>query len=99
PKKNDFGCNFLCKEERVRLLIGSPRGATTPSYFLGPSTPPNYSQGPSRNAECSNCKFLFGKIKVLDETLEMERHPENHTLDSTTLLHELYNDIEKFGLE
>ncbi|GJZ35447.1 hypothetical protein Tco_0581264 [Tanacetum coccineum] len=51
-------------------------------------------------AECSNRKFLTenmkvlaGKIKVFEATLEMEMHPENHTLDSAALLHELYNDM------
>ncbi|GJV31877.1 hypothetical protein Tco_1392277 [Tanacetum coccineum] len=72
-----------------RLLVGSPRALTTPSYSPGPSTTPNYSPrpstppsytlGPSRNAECSNYKLLLGKIKVLDATLEMYMHPENHT--------------------
>ncbi|GKC83581.1 ankyrin repeat-containing protein [Tanacetum coccineum] len=87
------------KEERVRLLAGSPRASTTPSYSLGSSTPLSDSPRPSRNAECSNCKFLIEKINVLEVTLEMYMHFENHTLDSTTLLHELYDDMEKFGLE
>nr|GEW59764.1 hypothetical protein [Tanacetum cinerariifolium] len=39
-----------------------------PSYSLGPSTPINYSLGSSRNAECSNCKHLRGKISVLKAT-------------------------------
>ncbi|GKE66785.1 hypothetical protein Tco_1520946, partial [Tanacetum coccineum] len=90
---------FLWKEEQVRLLAGSPGVSMTPSYFPGPSTPPSYSPRPSRNAECSNCKLLIGKIKVLEATLEMYMHPENHTLDLTALLHELYNDMRKFGLE
>ncbi|GJU57848.1 hypothetical protein Tco_1235614 [Tanacetum coccineum] len=51
------------------------------------------------NAQCSNCKLLSGKIKVVEVTLEIEVHPENHTLNSTALLHDLYNDIRKFGLE
>ncbi|GJW15159.1 hypothetical protein Tco_0019292 [Tanacetum coccineum] len=100
---------YKWKEERVRLLVASPRASmtpsysprpsTTPSYSLGPSTPPSYSPGPSGNAECSNYKLLIGKIKVFKPTLEMYMHPENHTLDSTALLHELYNDIGKFSLE
>ncbi|GKB08912.1 hypothetical protein Tco_0837224 [Tanacetum coccineum] len=106
-RKNDFGCQvFLWKEEIVRLLAASPRASTTPSYSSGPSTtssyspaPPSYSPGPSGNAECSNCKLLIGKIKVLKATLELYMHPENHMLDSTALLHELYNDMRKFGLE
>ncbi|GJZ10099.1 hypothetical protein Tco_0544858 [Tanacetum coccineum] len=60
--------------------------STPPSYSLGPSTPPSYSSGPStptnyslrssRNAECSNCKHLRGKISVLNATMEMHMHPE-----------------------
>ncbi|GJU43983.1 hypothetical protein Tco_1201249 [Tanacetum coccineum] len=100
PRKNDFGCKlFLWKDERVRLLDGSPGASTPPSYSPGPSTPPSYSLTPSRNAECSNCKLLIGKIKVLEATLKMYIHPENHTLDSIALLYELQNDMGKFGLE
>ncbi|GJV04010.1 hypothetical protein Tco_1337579 [Tanacetum coccineum] len=96
-------------EERVRLLVGSSGPSTTPSYSPGPSTtlsyspglstPPSYSSGPSRNAECANCKLLIGKLKVLEATLEMYMHSENHTIDSTALLHELYNDMGKFILD
>ncbi|GKC80005.1 transposase, MuDR, MULE transposase domain protein, partial [Tanacetum coccineum] len=67
-----------------------------------PSTPPSYSPGPStpsRNAECSNCKLLFEKIKLLEATVEMYMHLEQHTLNSTALLHEVYNDMGKLGLE
>ncbi|GJU29033.1 hypothetical protein Tco_1172622 [Tanacetum coccineum] len=73
--------------------------STPPSYSPGPSTPPSYSLGSSRNAECSNCKLLLGKIKVLEATVEMYMHPEQHTLNSTALLHEVYNDMGKLGLE
>ncbi|GJS93301.1 hypothetical protein Tco_0800269 [Tanacetum coccineum] len=101
--------DFLWKEERVRLLISSPGASMTPSYFLGPSIPPSYSPGPSTppsytlrpsgNIECSNCKVLLGKIKVLEATVEMYMHSEQHTLNSTALLHEVYNDMGKLGLE
>ncbi|GJV99570.1 hypothetical protein Tco_1554822 [Tanacetum coccineum] len=97
------------REERVRLLVVSSGASTTPSYSPGPSatpryspvlsTPPSYSPGPSRNAECANCKLLIGKIHLFEETLEMYMHPEKHTIDSTALLHELYNDMGKFSLE
>ncbi|GJY62766.1 hypothetical protein Tco_0464226 [Tanacetum coccineum] len=61
-------------------------------------------------AECSNCKFLAEKIKTLEAkikilegalegALEMERHPEKHTLDSAAILHELYNEIGKLSME
>ncbi|GJY62455.1 syntaxin of plants 52 [Tanacetum coccineum] len=100
PRENDIGCKFfLWKDERVRLLAGSPRALTTPIYSSRPSTHPSYSPGLSRNVECSNCKFLVGKIKVLEATLETYMHRESHTLDSIALLHELYNDMGKIGLD
>ncbi|GKD74497.1 hypothetical protein Tco_1332779 [Tanacetum coccineum] len=103
------------KEERVRLLVDSPRASTTPiyspgssstpiyspgsstppCYSSGASTPQSYSPGTSRNAECSN----FGKITVLEATMEMYMHPEEHTLNSAALLHKVYNDMGKIGLE
>ncbi|GJU27484.1 hypothetical protein Tco_1166105, partial [Tanacetum coccineum] len=74
-------------------------GGSSSSSHSGPSTPPSDSPRPSRNAECSNCKLFLGKIKVLEATIEMYMHPEQHTLNSTTLLHEVYNDMGKLGLE
>ncbi|GJU33055.1 hypothetical protein Tco_1176644 [Tanacetum coccineum] len=89
---------FLLEVQRTQSY--SPGPSTTLSYSAArPSTPPTYSSGPSRNADCSNCKLLIGKITALEETLEMYMHPENHTLDSTALLNDLYNDMDKFGLE
>ncbi|GKC88823.1 hypothetical protein Tco_1149472 [Tanacetum coccineum] len=110
PWENYFGFEFfLWKKERVRLLVDShgasktpsysPGSSTTPSYSPGPSTPPSYYPGPSRNAECANCKLLIRKLQVLEATLEMYMHPKKHTIDSTALLHELYNDMRKFSLE
>ena len=97
----------------LKLRISASSGSSTPqSSYPGPSTRPNYSPesfGSSHNlgkAECSNCKFLLekikileAKIKILEGALEMERHPENHTHDSAAILHEIYNDMGKFGLE
>ncbi|GJU76112.1 putative reverse transcriptase domain-containing protein [Tanacetum coccineum] len=91
------------------LYLSSSSGPSTPpSSYLGPS----YSPGPFGStlnlgkAECSNRKFLAekiktleAKIKILEGTLEMEMHPENHTLESAAILHELYNDMGKLGLE
>ncbi|GJV96023.1 retrotransposon protein, putative, ty1-copia subclass [Tanacetum coccineum] len=77
----------------------SARPSTPPSYSPGPSTPQNYSSRPSRNAECSNCKHLLGKITVLEAIVEMYMHPEQYTLNSTALHHEVYNDMGKLGLE
>ncbi|GKD48604.1 hypothetical protein Tco_1277580 [Tanacetum coccineum] len=107
------------KEERVRLLVGSPGASTTPIYSpgssstpiysLGSSTPPRYSPGAStpqsyslgtsRNAECSNCKHLLDKITVLEATVDMYMHPEQHTVNSSALFHEVYNNMGKLELE
>nr|GEW92294.1 hypothetical protein [Tanacetum cinerariifolium] len=102
PPKH-FGCGFfLLKETRLRQLMSSPGApfagpstppsyssgpSTPPSYSSGPSTPPNYSLGSSRNAECSDCKHLRGKICVLKATMNMHMHPEQHTVNSAALLH------------
>ncbi|GJZ25374.1 hypothetical protein Tco_0569627 [Tanacetum coccineum] len=78
PREDYFGCDFLWKEERVRLLVSSPRASTTqsyssgpstpPSYSPGPSTPPSYSPGPSKNAESVEEDFrVAGVINKLCE--------------------------------
>ncbi|GJT70350.1 hypothetical protein Tco_1029636, partial [Tanacetum coccineum] len=87
------------KEKRVRLLVDSPGASSTPSYSPGPSTPQSHPSGTSTNAGCSNCKHLLRKIKVLEATLEMYMHPEQHTRNSTALLYKVYNDIGNLGLE
>ncbi|GJX65461.1 hypothetical protein Tco_0299804 [Tanacetum coccineum] len=110
PRKNYFGCEFfIWKEERVRLLISSHGSSSTPSFSPcslsaltfspGPLTPPIYFRGSSRNGDCSNCKLLLARIKLLEVQLEMYMHPEQPTLNSTALLHEVYNDMGKLGLE
>nr|GEZ81476.1 hypothetical protein [Tanacetum cinerariifolium] len=114
PSKH-FGCGFfLWKETRIRQLMSSPGAlsvgpSTPPSHSSGPSipsnyssglsTPPNYSSRSSRNAECSNCKHLRGKISALKATMNMHMHPEQHTVNSAALLHEVLNEIEKLDLE
>nr|GFC53614.1 hypothetical protein [Tanacetum cinerariifolium] len=120
PLEDIFGCNFfLWKEERVRLLVGSPGASTTPVYSPGSSstsiyspgsltppryspgvsTPQSYSMGTSKNAECSNCKHLFDKITVLEATVDMYRHPEQHTVNSAALFNEVYSNMRKLDLE
>ncbi|GKC67249.1 hypothetical protein Tco_1099847, partial [Tanacetum coccineum] len=69
------------------------------SLSTGASAPQSYSPGSSRNAECSNCKHLLDKITVLEATVEMCMNPEQHTVNSAALLHEVYNDIGKLDLE
>ncbi|GKE95595.1 hypothetical protein Tco_1580450 [Tanacetum coccineum] len=108
--EDTFGCkSFLWKEERVRLLVGSPRALTIPIYSPGSSTPPRYSPRAStpqsyslrtsRNAECSNRKHLLDKVTVLEETVDMYMHPEQHTVNSAVLFHEVYNNMRKLDLE
>ncbi|GJR88297.1 hypothetical protein Tco_0212308 [Tanacetum coccineum] len=113
PGTQDRGCGYFMWMDDLRLHISSSFGSSTPpSYYSGTSTRPSYSPGTSRSAqnlgkaECSNCKFLAekiktleAKIKILEGALEMERHPEKHTLESAAILHELYNDMGKLGLE
>nr|GEU31189.1 hypothetical protein [Tanacetum cinerariifolium] len=109
----DRGCGYFMWMDDLRLYLSSSSGPSIPpSSYLGPSTRPSYSSGPFGSAlnlgkvECSNCKFLAekiktleAKIKILEGTLEMERHPENHTLESAAIHYELYNDMRKLGLE
>ncbi|GJT39614.1 putative reverse transcriptase domain-containing protein [Tanacetum coccineum] len=52
-----------------------------------------------KNTECANCTLFIEKLQVLEATLEMYMHLEKHTMDSTALLHKLYNDMGKFSLE
>nr|GEU53303.1 hypothetical protein [Tanacetum cinerariifolium] len=97
------------REERVRLLLSSLRSSSTTSYSSealspnsyssGSTTPQNHQSGTSISGGCSNCKHLLGKIKVLEAAVEMHMHPEQHTPNSTALLHELYNDMDNLGLE
>nr|GEZ23342.1 hypothetical protein [Tanacetum cinerariifolium] len=103
--------NFLWKEERVRLLVGSPRASTTLIYSPGSSstliyssgslTPPRYSPGAStlRFAKCSNCKHLLDKITVLEATVDMYMHLKQHIINSAVLFYEVYNNMRKLDLE
>nr|GEV14197.1 RNA-directed DNA polymerase, eukaryota, reverse transcriptase zinc-binding domain protein [Tanacetum cinerariifolium] len=79
--------------------IYSPRSSTPPRYSPGASTPQSYSLRISRNAECSNCKHLLDKITVLEATVDMYMHPEQHTVNSAALFHEVYNNMGKLDLE
>nr|GEV37896.1 hypothetical protein [Tanacetum cinerariifolium] len=83
-----FACS--CTEGEVVLRQSyKPEGC-------GPSTPPTYS---SRTAECSNCKHLRGKIIGLKATMNMHMHPEQHTVNSAALHHEVLNEMEKLDFE
>ncbi|GKF29838.1 hypothetical protein Tco_0096180, partial [Tanacetum coccineum] len=77
----------------------SPRASTPQSYSLRTLTPQSYSLGTSRNAKCSNCRYLLDKITVLEATVDMYMHPEQHTVNSVALFHEVYNNMGKLDLE
>nr|GEY72764.1 hypothetical protein [Tanacetum cinerariifolium] len=47
PRQNTFGCVFLWKDERFRLLVGSSGASTTLIYSPGSSSTPIYSPGAS----------------------------------------------------
>ncbi|GKE45520.1 hypothetical protein Tco_1472804, partial [Tanacetum coccineum] len=79
--------------------IYSPGSSTPPRYSPGASTPQTYSPGTSRNAQCSKCKHLLDKITVLEATVDMYMHPEQHTVNSAALFHEVYNNMGKLDLE
>ncbi|GJZ96454.1 hypothetical protein Tco_0668788 [Tanacetum coccineum] len=99
PSETFWMWTFLWKETRLRELMSSPGAPSTPSYSAGHSTPTNYSLGSSRNRECSNYKHLRGKISVLKATMKMHMHPEQHTVNSAALCHEVLNEMEKLDLE
>nr|GEW93967.1 hypothetical protein [Tanacetum cinerariifolium] len=81
---------------------------TPPSYSLGPSTPLNYSSGSSRNADCSNCKHLRGKITEIenpnitkDEYIQLmpdkaRRHGQTFNLKIATYDNENCDDFNLF---
>nr|GEZ64308.1 hypothetical protein [Tanacetum cinerariifolium] len=92
-----------------KTLIYPPGSSLTPIYSLGSSTPlrysagalitQSYSMGTSRNAECSNCKHLLDKIMVLEATVDMYMHLEQHIVNAAALFHEVYNNMRKLDLE
>ncbi|GJW52676.1 hypothetical protein Tco_0096761 [Tanacetum coccineum] len=83
--------------------------SSRPSHSPGTSSRPSHSPRSAQNlgmAECSNCKFLAERIKtlearisVLEGQLEMARHPENHTLESAGILHEIYQGMRNLNME
>ncbi|GJZ48515.1 putative zinc finger, CCHC-type containing protein [Tanacetum coccineum] len=93
---------FACRYEARDVVLRESYKPKTRCklYYACPLSKLLYENlGPSRNAECSNCKHLLGKITVLEATVELYMHPKEHTLNSAALLHEVYNDIRKLGLE
>ncbi|GJU15143.1 hypothetical protein Tco_1143109 [Tanacetum coccineum] len=85
PRENTFGCkNFLWKEERVRLLVGSPGASTTPIYSPGSSSTPIYSPGSS-----STLIYSLGALTPQSYSPGTSRNAEcsncKHLLDKITI--------------
>ncbi|GJT74605.1 integrase, catalytic region, zinc finger, CCHC-type containing protein [Tanacetum coccineum] len=103
PSQQDHRCGYFKWKDEI--TFGNA------SSFPGPSTPlisssrASSSSGPSGaalspgNAECSNCKLLTMKIKILEARLAMKRHPDDHACQSTEILHELLNEMENLRVE
>ncbi|GJT52905.1 hypothetical protein Tco_0987959 [Tanacetum coccineum] len=51
------------------------------------------------NTECSNCKLLTMKIKILEARLAMEKNLDDYPCKSAAILHELLNEMEKLRAE
>nr|GEV07670.1 hypothetical protein [Tanacetum cinerariifolium] len=96
-----FSCR--CGAEDVVLRESNKhetRGSSTPPrYSPGASTPSSYSLGTSRNVECSKYKHLLDKITVLEAMVDMYMHPEQHTVNSAALFHEVYTNMGKLDFE
>ncbi|GKE35410.1 hypothetical protein Tco_1454732 [Tanacetum coccineum] len=114
PRENTFRCKFfygkrnesvyklvLLELQRLQFILQDLHrlSSTPPRYSSGSSSTLIHSPGTSRNTECSNCKHLLDKITVLQATVDMYMHQEQHTVNSTALFHEVYNNIGKLDLE
>nr|GEZ88130.1 hypothetical protein [Tanacetum cinerariifolium] len=101
--KNAECSNYVQRRSRYVIVLhynddSHIKGSSTPPrYSPGDSTPQSYSLGTSKNAECSNCKHFLDKIMVVEATVDM--HPEQHTVNSAALFHEVYNNMRKLDLE
>ncbi|GKA34673.1 hypothetical protein Tco_0721102 [Tanacetum coccineum] len=105
-KPHSFGkLYYACPRSKDEITFGNA------SSFSGPTTPSNSSlrasssSGSSRaalspgNTECSNCKLLTMKIKILEARLAMEKNPDDHLCESAAILHELLNEMENLRVE
>ncbi|GJW50273.1 hypothetical protein Tco_0091624 [Tanacetum coccineum] len=86
PRENTFGCKkILWKEERVRLLVGSPGASMTPIYSSGSSSTLIYSPGSS-----TPLRYSPGASTPPSYSLGTSRNAEcsncKHLLDKITVL-------------
>ncbi|GKD98032.1 hypothetical protein Tco_1381929, partial [Tanacetum coccineum] len=73
------------------------------NFFTTKSFSGNFFTTKSFSAICTESrngiKTLEARISVLEGQLEMERHPENHTLESAGILHEIYQGMRNLNME
>ncbi|GJS47618.1 hypothetical protein Tco_0597739 [Tanacetum coccineum] len=103
PSQKNHRCGYFKLKDEI--TFGNA------SSFSGPTTPSNSSSrassssGSSRaalspgNTECSNCKLLTMKIKILEARLAIEKNPNDHPCESAAILHELLNEMENLRVE
>ncbi|GJX07145.1 phospholipase-like protein [Tanacetum coccineum] len=84
PGTEDRGCGYFMWMDDLRLHISSSSGSLTP---------PSIFSGTFKHVQ------LFSPD--LPDLYDLERQCAQikHTLDSAAILHELYNDMGKLGLE
>ncbi|GJU43356.1 integrase, catalytic region, zinc finger, CCHC-type containing protein [Tanacetum coccineum] len=103
PSKQDHRCGyFKWKDEITFGNASSFPEPLTPSISSSRTSSFSGLSGAALspgNVECSNCKILTMKIKILKARLAMERHPEDYACQSPAILHELLDEMENLRVE
>nr|GEX44297.1 hypothetical protein [Tanacetum cinerariifolium] len=103
PSKQDHGCRyFKWKDEITFGNASSFPEPSTPSVFSSRASSSSGLSGAvlsPGNAECSNCKILTMKIKILEARLAIERHPNDHACQSAAILYELLSEMKNLREE
>ncbi|GJS18110.1 hypothetical protein Tco_0412582 [Tanacetum coccineum] len=103
PSQQDHACGYFKWKDEI--TFGNANSFPRPSTPSISSLRVSSSSGlfgaalSPGNAECSNCKLLTMKIKILEARLAMERHPDDHACQSAAILHELLNEMENLRVE
>nr|GEV20000.1 hypothetical protein [Tanacetum cinerariifolium] len=101
--KQDHGCRYFKWKDEI--TFGNASSFPEPSTPSVSSSRASSSSGLSRaalsprNAECSNCKILTMKIKILETRLAIERHLDDHACQSAAIIHELLSEEENLHEE
>ncbi|GJY16065.1 hypothetical protein Tco_0386487 [Tanacetum coccineum] len=77
-------------------MDASPGPSTTQSYSRNSSRPSSFSR---KLLHDQDEKTLEARISVLEGKREMEGNPENHTLESAGILHEIYQGMRNLNME